>query len=74
MRTWERGSGETLACGTGAVATGVACVLNNLTERIINTQLPGGELTVEWTDDTKTFMTGPAEIVFTGQWDEDRSP
>jgi len=69
MRTWERGSGETLACGTGAVATGVACVLNNLTERIINTQLPGGELTVEWTDNNKTFMTGPAEIVFTGQWD-----
>ena len=70
MRTWERGSGETLACGTGAVATGVACVLNNLTERVINAQLPGGELTVEWTDDNKTFMTGPAEIVFTGQWDE----
>ncbi len=70
MRTWERGSGETLACGTGAVATGVACVLNNLTERVISAQLPGGELTVEWTDDNKTFMTGPAEIVFTGQWDE----
>ena len=70
MRTWERGSGETLACGTGAVATGVACVLNNLTERIISTQLPGGELVVEWTDDNKTYMTGPAEIVFTGQWDE----
>ena len=70
MRTWERGSGETLACGTGAVATGVACVLNNLTERIISTQLPGGELMVEWTDDNKTYMTGPAEIVFTGQWDK----
>ncbi len=70
MRTWERGSGETLACGTGAVATGVACVLNNLTERVISTQLPGGELTVEWTNDNKTFMTGPAEIVFTGQWNE----
>ena len=70
MRTWERGSGETLACGTGAVATGVACVLNKLTERVINTQLPGGELTVEWTEDNKTYMTGPAELVFTGQWDE----
>ena len=70
MRTWERGSGETLACGTGAVATGVACVLNKLTERVINTQLPGGELTVEWTEDNKTYMTGPAEFVFTGQWDE----
>ncbi len=73
MRTWERGSGETLACGTGAVATGVACVLNSLTERVINTQLPGGELTVEWTDDNKTYMTGPAEFVFTGQWDENKS-
>ncbi len=73
MRTWERGSGETLACGTGAVATGVACVLNNLTERVISAQLPGGELTVEWTDDNKTYMTGPAEFVFTGQWNEKKS-
>ena len=72
MRTWERGSGETLACGTGAVATGVACVLNNLTERVIQTQLPGGNLTVEWTDDN-TYMTGPAEFVFTGKWDEEKS-
>ncbi len=70
MRTWERGSGETLACGTGAVATGVACVLNKLTERVVYAQLPGGELKVEWTEDNKTYMTGPAEFVFTGQWDE----
>ncbi|MGR3303571.1 MAG: diaminopimelate epimerase [Candidatus Scalindua sp.] len=70
MRTWERGSGETLACGTGAVATGVACVLNKLTERVVYAQLPGGELRVEWTEDNKTYMTGPAEFVFTGQWDE----
>ncbi|MGR3173493.1 MAG: diaminopimelate epimerase [Candidatus Scalindua sp.] len=70
MRTWERGSGETLACGTGAVATGVACVLNKLTERVVYVQLPGGELRVEWTEDNKTYMTGPAEFVFTGQWDE----
>jgi len=70
MRTWERGSGETLACGTGAVATGVACVLNKFTERVINTQLPGGELTVEWTEDNKTYMTGPAEFVFTGLWNK----
>jgi len=62
MRTWERGSGETLACGTGAVATGVACVLNKLTERVINTQLPGGELTVEWTEDNKTYMTRSCRI------------
>jgi diaminopimelate epimerase len=70
MRTWERGSGETLACGTGAVATGVACVLNKLTERVISVQLPGGELKVEWAEDNKTYMTGPAEFVFTGEWDE----
>jgi diaminopimelate epimerase len=70
MRTWERGSGETLACGTGAVATGVACVLNKLTERVVYAQLPGGELKVEWTEGNKTYMTGPAEFVFTGQWDE----
>ena len=70
IRTWERGSGETLACGTGAVASGVACVLNNLTERTVHTQLPGGILKVEWTDDNKTYMTGPAEFVFTGWWNE----
>jgi len=70
MRTWERGSGETLACGTGAVATGVACVLNKLTERLVYTLLPGGELMVEWADDNRTYMTGPAEFVFTGQWNE----
>ena len=72
IRTWERGSGETLACGTGAVAAGVACILNKLTERVIYTHLPGGELKVEWTDDDKTYMTGPAEFVFTGWWDEDK--
>ena len=70
MRTWERGSGETLACGTGAVAAGVACVLNKLTERVIHAQLPGGQLTIEWRDDNRTYMTGPAEFVFTGSWDE----
>ncbi len=68
IRTWERGSGETLACGTGAVASGVACVLNNLTEREIRTNLPGGVLNVEWTDDNMTYMAGPAEFVFTGWW------
>ncbi len=70
MRTWERGSGETLACGTGAVASGVACVLNNLTERIVHAQLPGGILKIEWTENNKTYMTGPAEFVFTGCWKE----
>ncbi len=70
MRTWERGSGETLACGTGAVASGIACVLNNFTERTVFAQLPGGILKVEWTDENKTYMTGPAEFVFTGIWKE----
>lgn len=72
MRTWERGSGETLACGTGAVAVGVACVLNKLTARVIHTFLPGGELKVEWTNDNKTYMAGPAGFVFTGWWNEDK--
>ncbi len=70
MRTWERGSGETLACGTGAVACGVACVLNKLTEGSVRAHLPGGILKVEWTDENKTYMTGPAEFVFSGFWKE----
>ncbi len=70
MRSWERGSGETLACGTGAVAVCIACVLNNVTERIVTTSLPGGELKIEWASDNKTYMTGPAEFVFTGWWGE----
>ncbi len=70
MRTWERGSGETLACGTGAVASGVACVLNKLTEGSVRAHLPGGILKVEWTDENKTYMTGPAEFVFSGFWKE----
>ncbi len=69
MRSWERGSGETLACGTGAVAACVASVLNNLTDRKITACLPGGELTIEWASDNKTYMTGPAEFVFTGCWE-----
>ena len=72
MRTWERGSGQTLACGTGALAACVACVLNKKTERLITVCLPGGELQTEWTNDNKTYMTGPAEFVFTGLWKEDR--
>ncbi|MFQ5963066.1 MAG: diaminopimelate epimerase [Candidatus Scalinduaceae bacterium] len=72
MRTWERGSGETLACGTGAVAACVAGVLNNLTERTITAHLPGGDLIVEWSVNNKTYMTGPAELVFTGWWEGNR--
>ena len=69
MRVWERGSGETLACGTGACATCVAAVLNDLTERCVTLDLPGGELKVEWSEkDDAVTLTGPAREVFTGEW------
>lgn len=67
MRVWERGSGETLACGTGCCATAVACVLNGKTDRKVEVNLLGGKLFIEWdevTDDI--YMTGPAETVFDG--------
>lgn len=67
MRVWERGSGETLACGTGCCATVVACVLNGKTDRKVEVNLLGGKLLIEWdevTDDI--YMTGPAETVFDG--------
>lgn len=67
--TWERGSGITLACGTGAAAVCVAAVLNGLTARAITAELPGGELCVEWDEGSNhVFTTGPAVEVFTGQW------
>lgn len=69
VRIWERGAGETLACGTGACAAVVASVLNDLTERQVSVQLEGGELTVLWNgDDGKVYMTGPAETVFDGEF------
>ena len=68
MRVWERGTGETLACGTGACAAVVACVLNGLTERRAAMKLPGGTLTIEWDARTNhVFLTGPAETVFEGE-------
>ena len=68
MRVWERGTGETLACGTGACAVAVACVLNNLTENRITVGLPGGELEVEWDrENNLVYMTGPAVTVFEGE-------
>lgn len=68
MRVWERGSGETLACGTGACAVAVACVLNGLTENEITVSLRGGDLEIKWDRDLGTvFMTGPATTVFEGE-------
>ena len=67
MRVWERGSGETLACGTGACATLVACVLNNYTNKKAIVELRGGELIIEWADDGIVYMTGPAREVFSGE-------
>jgi diaminopimelate epimerase len=68
MRTWERGSGITQACGTGAAAVCVAGVLTGRTARGIVAELPGGELELEWAADGHVFMTGPAEEVFEGTW------
>ena len=69
MRVWERGSGETLSCGSGACAVGVAAVLNDLTERGVTVGLPGGDLLIEWAEaDDCVHMTGPAREVFEGEW------
>jgi diaminopimelate epimerase len=71
MRTWERGSGVTLACGTGASAVCVAGVLVGKTNRSLLAHLPGGDLTLDWrADDNHVYMTGPATEVFTGDWPE----
>ncbi len=68
MRVWERGTGETMACGTGATATGVAAMLNGLTDRKVTIHLLGGDLEIEWIEESNhVFMTGPATIAFTGE-------
>jgi len=67
VKVWERGAGATLACGTGACASLVAAVKNDLTSRLATVSLPGGELQVEWGQDERVFLTGPAEEVFSGQ-------
>jgi diaminopimelate epimerase len=70
MRVWERGAGITLACGTGACAVLAAAVQNGLTQREALIHLPGGNLMIEWkAADNHIYMTGPAEIVFTGEID-----
>ncbi|HVL33541.1 MAG TPA: diaminopimelate epimerase [Actinomycetota bacterium] len=67
VRVWERGVGETLACGTGACAAGVAAHLRGFTGRTVAVHLPGGTLDIEWADDDRVFMTGPAEEAFQGE-------
>ncbi len=67
QRTWERGAGETLACGTGSSAVTAACVLNGLTEKRILNHLSGGDLEMEWAGDGDIYMTGPAVEVFSGE-------
>ena len=67
FRVWERGVGETLACGTGACAALVASVLNKKTDRKATIHLPGGDLDIRWADDEHIYMTGPAELVFKGE-------
>ena len=68
MRVWERGSGETMACGTGACAVAVACILNGLTEDKVTVKLLGGDLQIEWDKEAdKIYMTGPAEVSFDGE-------
>lgn len=67
MRVWERGAGETLACGTGACASVVASYLNGYTDRNVTVELLGGNLDIEWSDDNHIYMTGPATTVFEGE-------
>ncbi|MFA5103654.1 MAG: diaminopimelate epimerase [Candidatus Margulisiibacteriota bacterium] len=66
LKVWERGAGETLACGTGACASVVAASLNNLTGKKVVVHLPGGDLGIEWAPDDHVIMRGPAEKVFEG--------
>ncbi len=78
MRVWERGSGETMACGTGAAAVAVAAVLNDLCGRRVTVRLKGGDLAIDWAADNHVYMTGPATTVFRGSvdldWDDEAAP
>ena len=68
IKTWERGSGATRACGTGACAVCVAGVVTGRTDRTVLTSLPGGDLSIEWSENDHVYMTGPAVEVFSGDW------
>ncbi|MBI2886441.1 MAG: diaminopimelate epimerase [Chloroflexi bacterium] len=70
MRTWERGAGLTLACGTGACATAVAAFQMGYTQPAVEVRVPGGALTIQWPGAGEVLMTGPAEAVFSGDWPE----
>ncbi len=70
VRTWERGVGETQACGSGACAVTVAAHLYSYIDDKVDIKLPGGTLRVEWDGDGEVLMSGPAEKVFTGEWPE----
>ena len=69
LRVWERGTGETLACGTGACAAAVAAAARGLTERAVEVTLPGGTLGIEWREDGHVLMTGPSALSYRGEVD-----
>jgi len=71
VRVWERGAGETLACGSGACAVAVASIVNNHTDNLVEVVLPGGKLSIEWDRERGIFMEGPAEEVFKGTLNEE---
>ncbi|MBM2831019.1 MAG: dapF [Dehalococcoidia bacterium] len=71
-RVWERGVGETLACGTGACAMGVAALLLKQVDNPVDILLPGGTLRVEWSGEGDVWLSGPVETVFAGEWPEKR--
>ena len=67
-RVWERGVGETLACGSGACAAAVAAILHDYVGNKVNVHLPGGILKVDWDSSDEVYLSGPAKTVFTGEW------
>jgi diaminopimelate epimerase len=72
-RVWERGAGLTMACGTSACAIAVAARLHGLVEDTLELELPGGRLQLEWDGESQVLLTGPAELVFVGDWPGGRS-